>query len=886
MNATELRKAYLDFFKSKGHTIKPSDWLVPAGDPTLLFTTAGMVQFKSLFAGAPLEFERAATVQKCLRAGGKGSDLENVGKTLRHHTFFEMLGNFSFGDYFKEEAITWAWEFVTQVLKMPTEKIWVSVYKDDEEAEALWLKHSDIPKERIVKLGDADNFWGPAGSTGACGPCSELHFDLGPKRGCGKKECAPGCDCERYLEFWNLVFPQFFQEEDGSRRPLERRGIDTGMGLERLCFLMQGVANNYETDLFKPIVDQIQSQTKTKYAGKDKSSFHVVADHIRTLTFAIAENILPSNEGRGYVLRRILRRAARHGRKIGLDKPFLYQLVDSVVDVMKESYPEVAKSKGHIVRVIQGEEERFFQTLTTGLTFLDEQIAKLKKGKDKEKKLEGEFLFKLYDTYGFPLDLTREIADDEEVDLDIEGFETFMGRQKEMARKSWKGKSSQEVKAVYEALAQKVKPTLFKGYADCEAQGKIQIILKQGTEIKETQGKEEVELLLDQTSFYAESGGQVGDQGLLETDSAKMVVTDTQEPVEGVRVHVGKVIEGTLKVGEKVKTVVDEAKRKATARNHTATHILHNALRTLLGDHVKQAGSLVGPNRLRFDFNHFSALTPEEMIKVENYINEKIMTDDEVATYEIPYQDVEKHGIIAFFGEKYKDEVRVVDVGGFSKELCGGTHVVRAGNIGFFKIIEEASVAAGIRRLEALTGQGALEWVREQESSLGKISNLLKAAPEEVPVRIQQVLDENKKLEKQLVSFSQKQALGKVDDILKSKTEIAGIPAVVSYVGDVDADVLRTLADSLRAKLTDGLIILGANHEQKANLVIRLSKSLTEKGWHAGKLIKEIAKEVGGSGGGRPDMAQAGGKDGKKVESVLKKQSQKIIENFSEQIKK
>lgn len=884
MKSEELRKAYLDFFKSKKHTLKPSDWLVPAGDPTLLFTTAGMVQFKALFAGAPLEFSRAATVQKCLRAGGKGSDLENVGKTLRHHTFFEMLGNFSFGDYFKEEAITWAWEFVTQILKMPTDKIWVSVYQDDEEALNLWLQHSDIPKERIVKLGDADNFWGPAGDSGACGPCSEMHFDLGPERGCGKPECAPGCDCERYLEFWNLVFPQFYQEEDGSRRPLERRGIDTGMGLERLSFLMQGVKSNYETDLFKPIVDQIQSLTKTKYEGPLQSSFHVVADHIRALTFAIAENILPSNEGRGYVLRRILRRGVRHGRKIGLDKPFLYQLVDSVVDVMKVSYPEVEKGKGHITRVIHGEEERFSQTLTTGLNFLDEKIAQVKK--EKLVKLDGEFLFKLYDTYGFPLDLTREIADDEDVDLDIEGFETFMGRQKELARKSWKGKSSQEVKAVYESLAKKIKPSVFKGYEGCEAQGTVVCLLKEGKQIDSTEGKEIVEVILDETPFYAESGGQVGDQGLLVTDSAEVEITDTQEPVEGVRVHVGKVSKGKLKVGDKVDAKVDAQKRQATAGNHTATHLLHNALRTLIGTHVKQAGSLVGPNRLRFDFNHFSALTPEEIVKIENYINEKVLADAEVDTYEIPFEEIEKHGVIAFFGEKYKDEVRVVDVGGYSKELCGGTHVNRAGNIGLFKIIEETSVAAGIRRIEALTGLGALDWVRHQVGALGKISNLLKASADEVPIRIQQLLDENKKLEKQINMASQKQALGKVDEILASKQKIAGISAVVSYVGDVDSDVLRTIADSLKSKLKDGLILLGANHEEKANLVVRLSDSLTAKGWHAGKLIKEIAKEVGGSGGGRPDMAQAGGRDGKKVESMLKNQSHQIIENFSQQIKK
>ncbi len=884
MKATELRKAFLDFFKQKGHAIRPSDWLVPANDPTLLFTTAGMVQFKSLFAGAPLAFSRAATVQKCLRAGGKGSDLENVGKTLRHHTLFEMLGNFSFGDYFKEEAIAWAWEFVTQVLKMPKEKIWVSVYQNDDEALNLWLKHSNVPKERIVKLGEKDNFWGPAGTTGACGPCSEIYFDLGKERGCGKANCAPGCDCERYLEFWNLVFPQFFQEEDGNRRPLERRGIDTGMGLERLAFLMQGVQNNYETDLFKPIVDQIQSLTKIKYSGDAKSSFHVAADHVRALTFAIAENILPSNEGRGYVLRRILRRAARHGRKIGLDKPFLYQLVPSVVAVMRETYPELEEGKDHVTRVIHGEEERFFQTLTTGLNFLDEKIAALKK--KNQNTIEGDFLFKLYDTYGFPLDLTREIADDEGIDLDIEGFETFMGRQKELARKSWKGKNSQEVKAIYEKLAKEFPATLFQGYAGCTHQAKILCILKEGNRITETQGKEEVEVILNETPFYAESGGQVGDPGILELPGARMEVTDTQEPVEGVRVHVGKVIQGKIKVGDQVTAKVDEEKRCSTARNHTATHLLHNALRTLLGNHVKQAGSLVAPDRLRFDFNHFSALTSEEIHRIESYINEKIMTDDAVSTYEISYEEVEKHGVIAFFGEKYKDKVRVVDVGGFSKELCGGTHVSRAGNIGFFKIIEEVSVAAGIRRIEALTGKGALEWVRQQQAALGKLSKILKSSPEELSLRLEQLLDENKKLEKKIVALGQKQALGQVDSILAGKQEVAGIPAIVSFVGDLNSDMLRTLADDLKTKIKEGLILLGANHEEKANLVILLSDSLTAKGWHAGKLIKEIAKEVGGSGGGRPEVAQAGGRDGNKVESVLKTRSFKIIEEFSQQLNK
>lgn len=879
MKSTELRNLFLEFFKKKGHTVKPSDWLIPANDPTLLFTTAGMVQFKPLFAGAPLEFKRAATVQKCLRAGGKGSDLENVGKTLRHHTFFEMLGNFSFGDYFKEEAIAWGWEFITQVLKMDPEKIWVSIYQDDDEAFDLWTKGVSFPKERIVRMGDEDNFWGPAGSSGACGPCSEIYYDLGPERGSGKKDANPATDDERFLEFWNLVFPQYYQEEDGSRRPLERKGIDTGMGLERLAFLMQKVHSNYETDLFKPIVDQIRDFAKADYDGELKPSFHVVADHIRALSFAIAENILPSNEGRGYVLRRILRRAVRHGKKIGLEKPFLYKLVPTVDYIMGVVYPEIPKAKEHISKVIRGEEERFFETLTTGLNVLDEQIQKVIK--EKEPVLPGDFLFKLYDTYGFPLDLTREIADDENVDLDIDGFETCMGQQKELARKSWKGKTEQEVKALYEKLAQEIPPVIFKGYEGCVCESKIAGLIQNGQSVKVAEGSEEIEVLLEETPFYAESGGQVGDQGVLQSKSALMEVSDTQEPVEGIRVHIGKIKKGKLKVGEMVQAKVDEESRAATQRNHTATHLLHNALRTLIGGHIKQAGSLVAPDRLRFDFSHYSPLTKEEIVKIENYINEKIMKNDEVASYEIPYEDAGKKGVIAFFGEKYKDRVRVIDVGGFSKELCGGTHVSRAGNIGFFKIIEESSLSAGIRRIVALTGQGALAWVRQKEAQISELSKYMKAAPEDILHRLKQVYEENKQLEKELNKLTQKQAAGMVDELLSKQKEIAGIPVLAVYVGDVGADILRTMADNLKTKFKEGVILLGANHQQKANLVVRVPDSLTQKGWHAGKLIKEVAKEVGGSGGGRPDMAQAGGKDGKKVASVIKDKAEKIIEDFA-----
>lgn len=879
MKSSELRKSFLDFFKGKDHAIRPSDWLIPANDPTLLFTTAGMVQFKPLWAGAPLEFNRAATVQKCLRAGGKGSDLENVGKTLRHHTFFEMLGNFSFGDYFKEEAIAWAWEFLVKVLKMPKEKLWISVYHADEEAFAIWNKKIGFPSERIVRLGEKDNFWGPAGNSGACGPCSEIYYDLGPERGCGKPTCAAGCDCERYLEFWNLVFPQFYQEEDGSRRPLERRGIDTGMGLERLCFLMQGVANNYETDLFKPIVDQVRQLTKVAYANEKKASFHVVADHLRALTFALSENILPSNEGRGYVLRRILRRAVRHGKKIGIEEPFLYKVVPTVVAIIGEAYPELKKEKEHVARVIKGEEERFFQTLNAGLNLLDETIQKLRK--EKKKVIDGETIFKLYDTYGFPLDLTREVADDEGLDLDVERFETCMGRQREVARKSWKGKSEQEIKAIYEKLAKEIPAAVFKGYETCTHSSQILAILKEGQKVNQAEGAGEIEVILAETPFYAESGGQVGDQGVLVTAAAEMRVDDTQEPVEGLRVHQGGLLRGKLKVGDKVEARVDEVKRRATMRNHTATHLLHNALRTLIGAHIKQAGSLVAPDRLRFDYTHYTALTHEEIDKVENYINSKIMNDDEVATYQIPFQEAGSRGVIAFFGEKYKDQVRVVDVGGYSKELCGGTHVSRAGNIGFFKILSDVSIAAGVRRMEAQTGQGALEWVRQQEKTLEKLSAFLKAAPGELVDRINQLIEQNRKLEKEVSLLSQKQALKMTEQILGQKTKVAGVPLISSYVGDVGPEILRTMADHLKTRFTDGVIVLGTNHQGNANFVVTVSPGLVDQGWHAGKIIKEIARQVGGSGGGRPEMAQAGGKEGSKVEGVLRSKVAEVIQAFA-----
>ena len=862
MHSTEIRQKFLDFFQSKGHTVKNSSPLIPPpDDPTLLFTTAGMLQFKPLWAGAPLSFNRAVSVQKCLRAGGKGSDLENVGRTLRHHTFFEMLGNFSFGDYFKKEAILLAWEFVTKVLGLPKENLWVSIYLDDDEAYSIWRKGIGLSEKRIIRLGEKENFWGPAGATGACGPSSEIYFDLGVSKGCGKSSCQPGCDCERYLEFWNLVFPQFYQNEDGSRRPLERRGIDTGMGLERLAFLLQGKAkSNYETDLFKPIVNRLSKITKEH---DEKQSVHVVSDHIRALTFALSENIMPSNFGRGYVLRRLLRRAVRHGRKLGIMEPFLYKLVDSVVDVMREPYPELIQTREHVKRIIMTEEERFQHTIDYGLYMLEEMLKK-----QKQKVIPGKDIFKLYDTFGFPVDLMQEIVEERGFGLDYPGFEKLMSKQKERARKGWEiSVEKVEVKPVY----REIQPQDFIGYDTTKAKAKIIALIINGKKYDTVSKNAEVEIFLDKTPFYPEAGGQIGDTGLIISPKGEVEVLDARRIMPGIISHKTKVKEGIFNLGDEVEAVVDCERRLSIAQNHTATHLLQYALREILGDHVKQCGSLVTQQKLRFDFTHFMEIDPQEIERIENLVNEKVMEDSPVNIYSVSLKEALDKDVLAFFGEKYGEKVRVVDIGGYSKELCGGTHIKATGQIGLFRILSEGSIASGVRRIEAVCGKVSAELARSDSNRLTKISKLLKIEPEKIVDKLEGLLTDYKELSKHKDTTYLKEIISKADAILAKARSVGEVKVVTANLGSVKAEHMRSLGDVLKEKMKSGIIVLGSSHgKDKVNVITVITKDLVKKGYHAGKIVKEVAVIVGGTGGGRPDMAQAGGKKPEFLDKAIK----------------
>ncbi len=856
MNSAQLRKEFLSFFAGKDHAVRPSDALVPSQDPTLLFTTAGMVQFKKLWAGSPLTFKRAATVQKCLRAGGKGSDLENVGKTIRHHTFFEMLGNFSFGDYFKDEAIAWAWEFISKVLKMPRERLFVSVYQNDDEALEIWHRKMGFPLDRIVRLGDKDNFWGPAGESGACGPCSEIYYDLGPARGCGQPGCKPGCDCERYLEFWNLVFPQFFQHPDGSRTPLERRGIDTGMGLERLCLLMQGVGSNFETDLFSPIIREIGRLSNLSYEGARRGAFNVIADHTRALTMTFAENILPSNEGRGYVLRRILRRAVRFGRKLDIHEPFLNKLVPVVIDVMKPAYPELADACAHVQGIVESEETRFGHTLASGLAMLNETLDRVRA--QSAKTISGDDMFRLYDTYGFPLDFMEDIASDEGFALDTPGFEQAMQRQKTAGKSSWKGSAAKT--EVYARLLTRARPTEFTGYAQDQTQATVAGLVA-GGQLAEACSAGDVEVVLDRTPFYAESGGQVGDTGVIESPSCRIRVTDTRKTQEGLFLHVGTVESGTVKTGEPVTARVDAERRGQTRRHHTAAHLLQAALREVLGQHVKQAGSYVDEARTRFDFSHFKAVSADELARIEDWVNRRILEDREVSTTVTTTDQARAMGAIALFGEKYGDSVRMVGVDSVSLELCGGTHVKRTGEIGLCLITGETSVAAGIRRIEAVCGLAACQRARGGLELRDRLAQSLSCAADQVSERVEALVQETKRLAKALDESRLKAAGSAMDGLLSGGQTVGGARLYSGVWDDLDAGMLRQMADQVKPRVESGVVLLAAKTADKVAWLAWVSPDLVKQGYHAGQIVKEAALATGGSGGGKPDLAQAGGKN-------------------------
>ncbi len=858
ITGSDIRKRFLQYFAERGHTIVSSSPLVPHNDPTLLFTNAGMNQFKDCFLGRETRgYVRATSSQKCVRAGGKHNDLENVGRTARHHTFFEMLGNFSFGDYFKEDAIRFGWEFLTVEMKLPVEQLWVSVFRDDDEAYDIWRDQIGVPEERILRLGEKDNFWA-MGDTGPCGPCSEIHIDQGEEMTCGPN-CALGeCDCDRYLELWNLVFMQYDRSADGTMTPLPKPSIDTGMGLERVTAVVQGVKSNYDTDLLRGVISFVEKLSGKNYgaAPDDDVSMRVIADHSRATAFLIADGVLPSNEGRGYVLRRIMRRAARHAKMLGFTEPMLYRSAGFVMETMAEAYPEMVERMPYVAKVVKNEEERFIQTLDNGLRILNDQVARLKGAG--QSVIPGDIVFRLYDTFGFPVDLTADIVEAEGFTLDEAGFEACMEEQRQKAREHWKGSGEEAVAAIYRKLAEQGVKSEFTGYGKLADYSQILALLKDGQPVTEAREGDKVEVITAATPFYGESGGQVGDSGELSTGAAKVQIEDTKKPLPEIIAHQGRVASGTLKVGDAADLKVDSASRKATALNHTATHILQAVLVEQLGDHIKQAGSLVTPERLRFDFTHFSAMTNDEIHQVEQEVNRRIRENQAVGTEEMSTDQAIAAGATALFGEKYGDAVRVVRVGEFSMELCGGTHAHAAGDIGLFKILQETGIAAGVRRIEAVTGARALELIQQQEEAVDRLAALLKSDRPQLGQRLEKLLERQKELEREVETLQARLNADQADDLFSQVREIEGVKILAVQVEGGDPKGLRELADKLRDKLQSGAVILGCKAGDKANLLVAVTKDLSGR-LHAGQLIKQLAEMVGGKGGGRPDMAQAGG---------------------------
>ncbi|TSA12327.1 MAG: alanine--tRNA ligase [Deltaproteobacteria bacterium] len=867
MTGQEIRKKFIEYFITKGHTLVKGSSLVPADDPTLLFTNAGMIQFKQVFLGGERrDYVRAVSVQKCMRAGGKHNDLENVGRTARHHTFFEMLGNFSFGDYFKEEAIAFAWEFLTGHLKLPVEKLWVSVYEQDSEAYEIWRTKIGLPAERMVRLGEKDNFWA-MGDTGPCGPCSEILIDQGEEIGCRKPDCRVGCDCDRYLELWNLVFMQYYRNEKGELHPLPRPSIDTGMGLERIAAVLQGKKSNYESDLFQEVIAAIARLSGTSYGRIEARdmAMRVIADHSRAASFLIADGVLPSNEGRGYVLRRILRRAIRYGRVLGLDKPFLGEVTDAVAGIMGKTYPELIESADFARKVLLNEEERFAETLDFGLRLLQEKIADLKA--QGEHIISGDTVFKLYDTYGFPIDIIQDIGQENGLEIDNAGFQEYMARQRELSKKAWKGEPM-EIPSVFRDLLDKGQKTEFVGYEVCSTRSRLCLLVRNGEAVAEAGKGEAVEVVVENTPFYAEAGGQVGDQGTIRGHTGTVVIEGTISIAGRLYVHHGRVIDGEIKAGEEVELAISPERRQSVALNHTATHLLHAALRTVLGEHVRQSGSLVAPDRLRFDFTHFSPVEAADLERIETIVNENIRENISLETDTQALEQAIQNGATALFGEKYGDRVRVVSIGPFSKELCGGTHAAQTGDIGLFKIVGEGGVAAGIRRIEAVTGSAALRLVQEQYLRLKCLGYLLKAGTEELENKIEKLITSQKELEKEVADLTAKLTLQGLDSILQGARKMNGF-RVISTIVPIDSPrTLRELADRFRDKIGSGIVVLGGIHDDKVHLVAVVTKDLTKR-FHAGDIVKKVAPLVGGSGGGRPDMAQAGGTKVDKLPEAL-----------------
>jgi alanyl-tRNA synthetase len=854
MTSNELRRAFLEFFQGHGHEIVASSPLVPGNDPTLLFTNAGMVQFKDVFLGDDKRsYNRAVTSQRCVRAGGKHNDLENVGYTARHHTFFEMLGNFSFGDYFKEEAIRFAWEFLTETLGLPEERLWVTVFEDDDEAADIWLETMKVDPNRFTRMGAKDNFWA-MGDTGPCGPCSEIFYDHGPDVA-GGPPGSPDEDGDRYVEIWNLVFMQFDRSADGEMTPLPKPSVDTGMGLERAAAVMQGVHSNYEIDLFANLIDAAAGILGVQNDGS--SSLNVIADHIRACAFLITDGVLPGNEGRGYVLRRIIRRAIRHGKKLGVDDAFFHRLVEPLCREMGDAYPELVQSQAHVEKVLKKEELRFAETLDQGMEILEASIRDLKGDE-----LPGDVVFKLYDTYGFPVDLTADIARERGLKLDETGFETAMEAQRDRARAASKFAAGDSGAIRSDA------ETDFLGYEDVEAGCTVIAIYKDGDEVSSLAAGEDGAIVLDSTPFYAESGGQVGDTGTLETADSAFEVADTQKSGKA-NVHYGTVQSGSLSTGDSVTAKVDAARRAAIVLNHSATHLMHAALRQVLGDHVQQKGSLVAPDRLRFDFSHYEAVTPEQLGKIEDLVNEQIRRNIPAEINLMKYDDAVASGAIALFGEKYEDEVRVLRLGdGFSVELCGGTHVNSTGDIGVFKITSEGGVAAGVRRIEAVTGKGALEWIDANQRSLLQVAGLLKSQPEQAAEKVVQLLKSNKELEKKLATAKHALITGEATGQDDNVQLVAGVKVLASRVDGVDAKAMREAIDRVKDKLQNAIVVMGSVENGKVRLAAGVTKNNTDR-VRAGELINFVAEQVGGKGGGRPDFAQAGGTNPDALDAAL-----------------
>ncbi len=868
MSSSEIRKSFIKYFEDKQHIRVPSSSLIPYGDQTLLFTNAGMVQFKDVFLGIKnLPYKRAVSAQKCVRAGGKHNDLENVGRTARHHTFFEMLGNFSFGDYFKREAILYAWEYLTEVLELPKDKLYVTIYIDDDEAFRLWREVTGIPPSRIIRLGEEDNFWS-MGETGPCGPCSEIYIDRGEERSCGASECGIGkCDCDRWCELWNLVFMQYDRDENGNLKPLPKPSIDTGMGLERVSSVMQGVDSNFDTDLLRPIISNIEEKAGQKYYADDRGfPFRVISDHIRACTFLIGDGVVPSNEGRGYVLRRIMRRAIRYCKVLGFEKTILHELVPVVTSIMGKTYPNIKDMQEYIQKAVHSEEEKFIETLNEGMKIVNEIILNLK-SKD-ELIIKGEDAFKLYDTYGFPLDLTEDIANENGLKVDKTGFDQAMEKQREKARLARVDNTKGALPIHVIEQIEELPSATFTGYNTLSDTGEIIAIINKNELVDLFSGKDEVIILLDRTPFFAESGGQVGDIGYMENSKSLVRVTDTIS-LYGKPAHICKLEKGLLNIGDKLNLHVNKGVRYSIARNHTATHLLHKALREVLGEQVKQSGSFVGSNRLRFDFNHFAQLSNEEIEKIEDIVNTKILENIPIEVKKASVQEALKQGAIALFGEKYGEEVRVVSINKYSKELCGGTHLNNTGEIGLFKIISESSIGAGLRRIEAITGLAIIDQYKNMEKRINEISEILNVNPKDIISRINE-LEENIKIKgKELSSLQNKLSNIIADKLIINATGVNNSLIICSKVDALNIEELRNMADVAKGKVKSAIIILGAIIGKRINFVVKVTDDLVERKVHAGQIAKEVARAVGGNGGGRADMAQAGGKELSNIDQAL-----------------